>query len=93
MAGELQGLLADTGARVVLRSSKPARTKEVLRGDERIELLGESADNGMMLRLKDCSSEQLVAHLVKNDVPVAELIRQRASLDSLFREITAGEAA
>jgi len=47
----------------------------------------------MMLRLRDCSSEQLVAHLINNDVPVAELIRQRASLDSLFRELTAGEAA
>ena len=92
-AGELRALLADTGSRVVLRSSEPARARELLRGDERVELLGESADNGMMLRLKDCSSEQLVAHLVKNDVPVAELIRQRASLDSLFREITTEEAA
>jgi len=93
VAGALRGLLADTGSRVILRSSQAGRARELLRGDGRVELLGESADDGMMLRLRDCSSEQLVAHLINNDVPVAELIRQRASLDSLFRELTAGEAA
>jgi len=93
LAGALRGLLADTGSRVILRSSQAGRARELLRGDGRVELLSESANDGMMLRLRDCSSEQLVAHLINNDVPVAELIRQRASLDSLFRELTAGEAA
>ena len=91
-AGELQGLLADSGARVILHSAELAAARQLLAGDGRVEMLEGSADGGLALRLNDWRSDQLVAHLVAHDVPVAELIRQRASLDGLFRELTAGDA-
>ena len=91
-AGELQGLLADSGARVILHSTEPAVARQLLADDGRVEVLEASADGGLTLRLNDWRSDQLVAHLVAHDVPVAELIRQRASLDGLFRELTAGDA-
>ena len=90
--GELQGLLADSGARVILHSAELAAARQLLAGDGRVEMLEGSPDGGLALRLNDWRSDQLVAHLVAHDVPVAELIRQRASLDGLFRELTAGDA-
>ncbi len=95
-SGELPELLADSAARVVLHSSEPQLALEALAGDKRVAVCGGSADEGasesIELRLLDnWRSDELVALLVERGVPVCELIRQRASLEQLFRELTAGE--
>lgn len=91
--GELSGLLADAGSRVILESSDPETARQLLAEDRRVEILEVAPDGRLSLRLGDWRSDQLAAHLVHHGVPVCELVRQRASLDGLFRELTAAEAA
>ncbi len=91
--GELAGLLADAGSRVILESGDPEAARQLLGEDGRVEILELGPDGRLSLRLGDWRSDELAAHLVHHGVPVCELVRQRASLDGLFRELTAGEAA
>ncbi len=98
-SGALADLLADSGARVSLHTSEPGPARELLAAESRVELLQgglgeadgmETSEGRLNMRLRDWPSEQLVAFLVANRIPVCELTRQGASLDQLFRELTAG---
>jgi len=90
-AGKLRDLLADAGSRVILHSTKPDLALKLLENDARVMVLENHSATHLMLRLQDWRSDELVAHLVQHDIPVCELVQQRASLDNLFRELTAGE--
>ncbi len=92
-AGGLRELLADSGSRVVLHSPQIGRAMRLLEGDSRVTELESLSPARLRLRLGEWRSEQLAAFLVENEVPVRELILQRASLDNLFRELTAGGRA
>lgn len=89
-AGELQELLDDSGSRVVLHSTQTEFAAQLLKNDSRVTDLERLSSTHLKMRLRRWNSEQLVFFLVANDVPVRELIQQRASLDSFFRELTAG---
>lgn len=89
-AGELQELLDDSGSRVVLHSTQTEFAAQLLKNDSRVTDLERLSSTHLKMRLRRWNSEQLVFFLVANDVPVRELIQQRASLDNFFRELTAG---
>ena len=89
-AGSLQELLADAGSRVVLHSTEPGLALQVLETEARVAVLENGSATHLELRLQGWRSDELVAFLVQNNVPVCELIHQRATLDSLFRKLTAG---
>lgn len=92
-AGELQELLDDSGSRVVLHSTQTGLAAELLENNGRVTDLEQLSSTHLKMRLREWRSDQLVAFLVENKVPVSELIQQRASLDNFFRELTAGGEA
>ena len=89
-AGELQELLDDSGSRVVLHSTQTGLAAQLLENNGRVTDLEQISSTHLEMRLQEWRSDQLVAFLVENKVPVSELIQQRASLDYFFRELTAG---
>ena len=89
-AGELQELLDDSGSRVVLHSTQTGLAAQLLENNGRVTDLEQISSTHLKMRLQEWRSDQLVAFLVENKVPVSELIQQRASLDYFFRELTAG---
>lgn len=89
-AGELQELLDDSGSRVVLHSTQAGLAAQLLENNGRVTDLEQLSSTHLKMRLQEWRSDQLVAFLVENKVPVSELIQQRASLDNFFRELTAG---
>lgn len=89
-AGELQELLDDSGSRVVLHSTQTGLAAQLLENNGRVTDLEQLSSTHLKMRLQEWRSDQLVAFLVENKVPVSELIQQRASLDNFFRELTAG---
>lgn len=89
-AGKLDDLLAEAGSRVVLHSTEPESALRALANEARASVLDNGSPGRIELKLQDWRSDELVAFLVRNEVPVCELMHQRASLDSLFRELTAG---
>ena len=92
-AGELPELLDDSGSRVVLHSTQTGLAAELLENNGRVTDLEQLSSTHLKMRLREWRSDQLVAFLVENKVPVSELIQQRASLDNFFRELTAGGEA
>ena len=90
VAGTLRELLSDSGSRVVLHTTKAEAAAALLQHEPRVELLTGDGTERLHLRLEAWRSDELAAFLVNQGIPVCELIRQRASLDSLFRELTAG---
>ena len=89
-AGELRDLLADSGSRIVLHTTQSGLAMQLLENDSRVTDLEQLSSTHLKMRLREWQSEQLVAFLVENKVPVRELMQQSASLDNLFRELTAG---
>ncbi len=89
-AGELRDLLADSGSRIVLHTTQSGLAQQLLENDSRVTDLEQLSSTHLKMRLREWQSEQLVAFLVENKVPVRELMQQSASLDNLFRELTAG---
>ena len=89
-AGRLRDLLADSGSRIVLHTTQSGLAMQLLENDSRVTDLEQLSSTHLKMRLREWHSEQLVAFLVENKVPVCELMQQRASLDNLFRELTAG---
>lgn len=89
-SGELRDLLADSGSRIVLHSTQGGLAMQLLENDSRVTDLERLSSTHLKMRLREWSSEQLVSFLVEHKAPVCELIRQRASLDNFFRELTAG---
>lgn len=89
-AGELRELLDDSGSRVVLHSTQTGLAAQMLENNGRVTDLEQLSSTHLKMRLREWRSDQLVAFLVENKVPVSELIQQRASLDYFFRELTAG---
>lgn len=91
VAGELRDLLTDSGSRVALHTTEPEAAASLLERETRVTVLAGHATERLELRLEDWRSDELAAFLVDNGIPVCELIRQSASLDNLFRELTAGD--
>ncbi len=92
-AGALGELLADSASRVVLHSTEPELALRLLENDGRVSDLARPSASHLSMRLREWRTDQLVAHLVKNEVPVCELIQQSASLEHFFRELTGGNQA
>ena len=89
-SGVLRELLADSGSRIVLHSTQAGLATQLLENDSRVTDLERLSSTHLKMCLREWNSEQLVSFLVEHEVPVCELIRQRASLDNFFRELTAG---
>lgn len=89
-AGALSEMLIDSGSRVALHTTDPEEATHLLELEPCVTLLEGHGTERLHLRLEGWRSDELVAFMVDNGIPVCELTRQRASLDNLFRELTAG---
>lgn len=90
VAGALSELLGDSGSRVMLHTTEMEAAAQLLERESRVALLADEGTERLHVRLEGWRSDELAAFLVDNGIPVCELVRQRASLDNLFRELTAG---
>ena len=57
-----------------------------------ITICDNHCNDGILVELDGITTAQLNRELVRHDVEVYELIRQRPSLDTLFRKVTGGTA-
>lgn len=81
-------LLADSGTRIRLRVDNENLAREVLTGLDGISIEQRDAAGYLQLNAAALDSAQLNRELVSRDVAVAELIVERPSLETLFREAT-----
>lgn len=81
-------LLAQSHNLALLRTPDQALARQVLATMDAVELLAEESGGGLKIQLNSIDSAELNRQLVQQGVPVTELILERASLDSLFRELT-----
>ena len=79
--------LLDSKQVIKLLSPDVPGVKAQLAKTQGIRLIGEE-EGYLKLECLSLSSAELNAELVKKDIPVAELIREKASLETLFRKIT-----
>ncbi|MGI9250383.1 MAG: ABC transporter ATP-binding protein [Pseudohongiellaceae bacterium] len=87
-------LLQHERTRVLLRTPQVDEARVAIERCDGAAYLHTAPDNSLILELDGLDSAELNARLVTQGIGVAELSLQRATLDSLFREITetTGEA-
>lgn len=81
-------LLAQSRNQALLRTDDQALALQVLANLQEVEVLAQEPAGFIRLQLQSIESAALNRLLVQQGVPVSELIMERASLDSLFRELT-----
>lgn len=85
-------LLAESTHRVLLKTSAAQDAISALATYPAGHFLEQDANGYLLIQLDDGDSAALNKALVSQDVPVDELIVQRASLDNLFRQVTQEQA-
>lgn len=81
-------LLADSGTRILLRANNEDHARQVLTTVPGITIGARDAAGYLQLATDHVDSAQLNKTLVEQNVAVAELLVERPSLDSLFRDLT-----
>ncbi len=89
--GTIDELLDDRKVIKLLSPDMPG-AKALLAEMRGVRIIAED-DGYLSLECPDLSSAELNAELVKQAIPVAELIREKASLETLFRKITGASQA
>lgn len=84
----IDNLLSSTSSTVKLRSARPSSAANLIDSHPKVKTLEIDTQGYTTLSLTDMSSAELNRLLVKNEVPVDELIVQRPSLKDLFQKIT-----
>ncbi len=87
-AGPLAALLDRGGRRARLRAADPAAARAALAAIDGARVL-DGAEDGLRVALDGLDSAELNRRLVAAGVAVRELVLERASLDGLFRRVTA----
>lgn len=85
-------LLADSSTRIMLRANNEELARQVLATMPDIQIGQRDASGYLHLSGDSVDSAALNKELVARDVAVAELLVERPSLDSLFRELTREQA-
>lgn len=78
--------------RAILHTNGDDNTLEILSKIPGITICDNPRNDGILVELDGITTAQLNRELIRYDVDVYELIRQRPSLDSLFRKVTGSSA-
>ncbi len=81
-------LLSEEKLTVQLQVANHSKAIPLLQNNPKLELQSNEENGYFQIALKDMNSADLNSWLVKNGIPVTELIIQRTSLSKLFKEIT-----
>lgn len=87
-SASISELLAQTGSRVLLRTPQLEAAKALLHQHTQCELQELDSDGYLPIELTATDSATLNRLLVQQQIPVEELILERASLEVMFRQIT-----
>lgn len=88
----INNLLGNTQNTLKIRSSNKESAREAIKNIAGAELLNIDSEDYLNISLTDCDSATINRALVEKQIPIEELILERASLAGLFREITSEEA-
>ena len=87
-SGKIEQLLSEEKLTVRLQVRNPSSVFPLIQKNPKLELQSQDEDGYFELALTDIDSADLNSWLVKNNVPVKELIVQRSSLSKLFKKLT-----
>lgn len=85
----LSALIAGNPTRVEIRTSESDALRDYVESSEDLQLISRQ-QNILQIQINRMDSAQLNYELVKQGIPVEEMILERASLSNLFRDITGG---
>lgn len=83
-----QALLQQSSTRLLVRTLQADRVKQFLTENQDVDLLESAEPDVLQLALHNMEASALNTLLVNHGIAVSELIQQRASLESLFRDVT-----
>jgi len=84
----ISNLLGKTQATLQIMTAETEAASSILKNMPGVELLRIDEQGYLNISGSDCDSATINRTLIENQIPVAELVVKRASLASLFREIT-----
>ncbi len=87
----IENLLADTKHSLLLSTEERENALAYLHDRNDVAISNEEANGYIQLETTELNSAELNSQLVANNIPVSELILQKASLGNLFRSITSEE--
>ena len=88
MSDETANLLSQSTTTVLLKTDQTQAAVAVIKALAGCEVLQIDADGYLHIILENLASAALNQALIEQQIPVSELILERASLGSLFRKIT-----
>lgn len=84
----VSSLLAHTNTTVLLKTDHPEQAISLITQTDKITLLKQDEANYLHIAIDEMDSATLNRLLVEKQIPVSEMVLKKASLASLFREIT-----
>lgn len=88
----INNLLGESSTTIRLRTTEPEAAKSLLAAMPGVEPISVDAEGYLNISISDSDSAAINKAMVANDIPVSELMLMRASLASLFRQITSEES-
>lgn len=92
LSDTIENLLNSTTTTIQLRTSELEATTSLIENLDGAQLLNIDDSGYLNIGVSQMDSASLNRILVENNIPVSELVLKRASLASLFREITSEDA-
>lgn len=84
----VSSLLAHTNTTVLLKTDHPEQAISLITQTDKVTLLKQDEANYLHIAIDEMDSATLNRLLVEKQIPVSEMVLKKASLASLFREIT-----
>jgi ABC-2 type transport system ATP-binding protein len=89
---KIEELFSHEHTRAILHTNGDDKALDIISKIPGITICGNHCNSGILVELESITTAQLNRELIRQDVDVHELVRQRPSLDSLFRKVTGSSA-
>ena len=88
--GSVAEMLRDQEPAIRVSVSSKERATQVLQS---LPGITQVTSNGAYVEIKGVTSERIVAHLARHDLPPSEVVEKKSDLESLFLGVTQGQDA